>query len=145
MGPLIPAAGIVIGLTGWALYKKKIKKIGEMTPEREAVFKEAMNNIEEPEKLRQLARVFAKEGLPHQADLLAKRARLRSLPDDVKKARKVIYQEALKLVDPQKVNEVADVFEQQGAIGAAQTLRQYASGLKPNIKIPSNYVATPAT
>ena len=78
---LIPVGLTVAGLAGTIVYRKKVLKKGVLTPERRQVFSGAMAKIMEPEKLRELAARFESEGLKKQAEILRKRAKLRSLPD----------------------------------------------------------------
>ena len=123
---------IVPILTGLALvvaYKAVTTKKGEMTPERQKIYDEAMVSLADPAKLRELAASFQKQGLNYEADMLRKRAALRELPDDVKASRKKIFQEALQSDNKEGIASVANAFEKEGALGAAQKLREYLAGL----------------
>ena len=119
----------------------KAKK-GELTAERKAIFQAALETLEDSGKLRELADVFAAEGLTVQADLLKKRANLRELPDAIKRARHEAFLKAMSASDPAKVEEIALLFENEGAIGASNALRGYAAGLRAGTAAP--YVAPPA-
>jgi len=129
---LIPVGLTVAGLAGTIAYRKKVLKKGVLTPERRLVFTEAMSKILDPEKLRELAARFESEGLKRQAQILRKRAKLRSLPPEVENRRREIYRKALTLKDPKKVEEIAKDFENEGATGAAAELRSYANVLRSN-------------
>jgi hypothetical protein len=124
--------GVLIGAAAWATRKPK----GEMTPERTIVYDTALKTVKDPEKLKILSEAFRKEGLTAQADLLQKRATLRELPPDVKEARRAAFRKGMASTDPKAVNELADAFEKEGASGAADALRKYASGLKPVTATP---------
>lgn len=129
---LIPVGLTVAGLAGTIVYRKKVLKKGVLTPERRQVFSGAMAKIMEPEKLRELAARFESEGLKKQAEILRKRAKLRSLPPEVENRRREIYRKTLTLKDPKKVEEIAKDFENEGATGAAAELRSYAKALCSN-------------
>lgn len=129
---LIPVGLTVAGLAGTIVYRKKVLKKGVLTPERRQVFSGAMAKIMEPEKLRELAARFESEGLKKQAEILRKRAKLRSLPPEVENRRREIYRKTLTLKDPKKVEEIAKDFENEGATGAAAELRSYAKVLCSN-------------
>jgi hypothetical protein len=124
--PLIPIA--IVGLTGGAYWRHKRKK--GMTPERKKIFEAAMNTLQDPNKLRKLSDVFTKEGLKNEGELLRKKALLRELPPEQKAARRAALKAGLNSKDVSKVQNLADAFHNQGALGAAKRLRDYATGLK---------------
>lgn len=123
---LLPVAFTIGGLCCWKAFQKKK---GVMTPERQAIYDEAMVSLADPKGLRDLAEAFQKEGLAYEADMLRKRAALREMPDDVKEKRREVFQEALKSENKEGIAAVANAFESEGAIGAAQKLREYLAGL----------------
>lgn len=128
LGILLP---VVVGLAaGAAWLAAKKPPNGVMTPERQSVLDTAMQSNAEPDALRKLAQVFRDVGLPLQADLLEKRAKLRELPADVKESRKAAYRAAMASTNPAAIRAVADEFEKEGSIGAAATLRTYAFSLE---------------
>ena len=100
-----------------------------MTPARQEVYDQAMASLADPVKLRVLAEAYRKEGLNYEANMLHKRAALRELPPDVKKGRQEVYRQALKSTDKEAIAKVANAFEREGALGAAQKIRDYLSGL----------------
>ncbi len=128
MLPLIPV--VVTALAAGAAYKvHKSRKNKVMTPARQKIYDHALTTIKEPEKLRKLSTGFQAQGLTEQADMLAKRARLRELPADVKEGRRAAYQKGMTLTNPASVEKLAAEFEKEGATGAAASLRKYGSGL----------------
>jgi hypothetical protein len=131
MIPIPSAPVIVICLALVAALKSGKKGI---TPERQVAFETAMHKCKDPAKLRSLADTFDKEGLkdPY-GDMLRKRATLRELPEDVKKARRDAFRKAMQTTDPTKVpvlERMADAYEEEGCTGVAYKLREYAKGLK---------------
>jgi len=125
---LIPV--VIVGLTCAAAYKVSQGNKGVMTPERQVIYDTALRTLKDPDKLRELACAYRKEGLPVQAEMLEKRAALRELPQEIKEARRAAFKKAKECTDPTKVEVVASAFEHEGATGAAQSLRDYAAGLK---------------
>lgn len=114
-------------LAAGAAYKKHKSK--KMSAEHELIFKNALQSLKDPAKLKELADAFEKEGLHDAAQLLRKRAILRELPPELKKARREALRKGLSSNDPKEVNELADAFEKEGATGAANDLRAYAKAL----------------
>ena len=133
--PLLPLA--IATLVGGAFYASKPKESpgkGVVTPERALIFETALNEMKDADKLRKLAKVFRDEGLPAQAELLEKRAKLRELPPEVKEARRAAYKKGMASQDPVAVRSLADTFDKEGATGAAASLRKYADSLKTPVK-----------
>jgi hypothetical protein len=136
---IIEAAIAAALLLAW--FRAGKAKKGELTAERKAIFQAALETLEDSGKLRELADVFATEGLTVQADLLKKRANLRELPETIKRARHEAFLKAMSASDPAKVEEIALLFENEGAIGASNALRGYSAGLRAGTAAP--YVAPP--
>ena len=129
--PLIPLTiATLAGGALWANSSKPGPAKGVVTTERTLIFETAMNELKDPGKLRKLADVYRKEGLPGHADLLEKRAKLRELPPDIKAARKAAYRKAMASTDAEAVRKLADAYDKEGATGAAASLRKYADSLK---------------
>lgn len=127
--PLIPVG---IGLLAGGAYWKHKKRKG-MTPERKKIFEAAMNTLKDPNKLRKLSDAFDKEGLKNEATLLRKKALLRELPEDKKVARRKALKAGLKVSSPadvHKVEKLANAFHNEGALGAAQRLREHVAAVK---------------
>ena len=121
--PLVAVTALA-GLAAW-----KIRKRGKVTPERQKIYTAAMNRLLEPEKLRDLADAFQKVGLVGHANMLRKRADLREMPAETKIARREVFKKAMSSTNKDAIRQVANVFESEGAIGAAADLRKYADGL----------------
>ncbi len=127
--PLLPAAVVTLGGLAYYAVGKRGQFHGEMTTERQVVFDAALESCKDPDALNKLADAFAKEGLKKQADLLRKRAVIRTLPKEVSKARNEAFKKGMALKDPEKVRTLAKCFQEQGATGAAANLFAYADGL----------------
>jgi hypothetical protein len=126
MLPLIPIA--VVGLGGLAIWKSR--KHHGMTPARKKIYETALRTLKDPEKLRTLAKAFDKEGLKDEAIMLRKRALLREMPPDIRAKRQEVFSRAMASKNPAKVENVAQAFHKEGAVGAAANLRKYAAGLR---------------
>jgi hypothetical protein len=125
---LLPVAVALLAGTAYVMSKKP--EPGVMNPNRQAVLDTALTSKDiEPAQLRALAKVFTDNGLPLQADLLEKRAKLRELPPDVKEARKAAFRTAMESTNADGIRVVADAFEKEGATGAATALRKRAFDL----------------
>lgn len=127
--PLIPIT--VVSLTAIAVAKagKRLLNRGKMTPERQVIYEQALKS-KDVKVLRTMADAFDSEGLKPQAALLRKRANLRELPEETKKARRDAFDKGMKSSDVAGIRGLADAFESEGATGAADALRKYATGLE---------------
>ena len=138
---LVPVV-VVLGV-GYGI-KKIWNKPRGMTPQRTKVYQEALRSLDSA-NLRDLAAGFRQEGLNAQAIQLEKRARLRDLPDSAKEKRRQVQRDLLKLTgkdasgnvtpeqlqkDIARIEEFATLYEQDGAVGSAEKLREYAQALK---------------
>lgn len=120
---------VVLGLAGLAAYKVHKRKTG-LTPEKQAIFAGAMNSLSDPDKLRGLADQFHGEGFPQQAELLRKRAKLRELPKDIQGQRREVFRKGMSSMDTNKIEQLAQIYEEEGCTGAAECLRLYAKGVR---------------
>lgn len=127
--PLIPVAVVALGGVAYYTIGKRGQFHGEMTTERQVVLDAALESCKDADALNKLADAFQKEGLKAQASLLRKRAVIRTLPKDVKKARNEAFKKGMSCKDPEKVRTLAKCFQEQGATGAASNLFAYADGL----------------
>ena len=136
---------LIVGLGVLAVFKGKTKesKQGQMTAERTELFQSALNSaVLQPPHLEKLADAFQQQGLPAEAMLLRKRARLRGMSPQEKEQRKAIFRKALASNNPDAIEQVAAVYEGQGATGSAKRLREHAIGLrtagriKPVVRAP---------
>lgn len=128
---------IAVGLGGLALYRSTRPSLyGVLTESRRALFLEALSKSDPPltvEQLRLIADTFEEQGLKKLAEILRKRAALRSLPPDKKAYRAQVYKTLMSIKDPVKagiIRQAADAFDADSAYGQAATLRDYASGLE---------------
>jgi hypothetical protein len=119
----------------WRYYAHKTN-VGELTPERQAVYSMAMSFERDPERLNTLANAFKEAGLFEQARALRNRAKLPTLPANVQLARTAALKAALNSTDPASIRGLALVFESQGAGASAGILRDYAQGLEQSLAIP---------
>jgi hypothetical protein len=125
--PVIVGLGIVSIFKG----KNKADRTGQMTPERTHLFQSALNSsVLAPKQLETLADAFHAQGLPAEAILLRKRAKLRGMSPEEKRIRADIFRKALASKDPDAVERVAAVYESQGATGSAKRLRMLAISLR---------------
>lgn len=127
MLPVVIPAVLVVGLGGISYFRNR--RHGTMTAKKQELFNHGMSKVFNPEQIRNLAKQFRQWGLTAQAELLTKRARIRELPDDVRKARREAYHRAASSKNKAAVLNVAQAFEREGCIGAAADLRKYAAGL----------------
>ena len=141
--PLLPILVSLFGAAAWHQASKKDSKgpgKGVLTAERQHYYETAMKELQDPDKLRELARTYREQGLPAHADMLEKRANLRALPENIKLARREVYKKAMKSTDATAIRNLANVYEQQGATGAAKSLRDYAASLPVT---PTGNIAVP--
>lgn len=124
---LLPVAGGALIAGAAVRHHRKTHK--KLTPDEEKVYTKAYQNLKDPKSLLALADKFQQNGHAHEADMLRKRAKLRNLPPETKKARRAAFKTALKSTDKQGVLHLADLFHKEGAVGAATKLREYAKGL----------------
>lgn len=119
----------------WRYYAHKTN-VGDLTPERQAVYSMAISFEKDPERLNRLADAFKEAGLFEQARALRNRAKLPTVPANVQLARAAALKQALSSTDPVAIRGLALVFESQGAGASAGILRDYAQGLEQALPIP---------
>ena len=119
---------VVAGAVTTVAVVKHLRK-PKLTPEKREIYFNALKHLKEPEKLEKLADAFQKDGLVKEAELLRKRANLRRLPQEEKEKRSAIFKKAMASKNRDAVLQVAELFEHQGATGAAYNLRRYAAQL----------------
>lgn len=134
-GPIGALVGAGVGYLGGRRYSV----VHGMTPQRKAIFEEALKSMADPVKLRKLADEFEKEGLKEEATLLRNRAALRELPPEQKAARKDAFHKMMSVgskdnpVTPDKIAQLekaAATFHAQGATGNAARIREHVAALK---------------
>lgn len=116
-----------IGFLAWLAFRKQSKtQFGQMTPERDEVFQNAMEFLKDPARMHELANEFQKEGLKFQAVLLRKRADWRARPADVRLAHEEIFARAMASENVKGILDVARAFEEMTATVKAKQLRDHA-------------------
>ncbi len=123
---------VVLGLVGTAgvVQSRRSRPVDPGTlAQRQCIYETAINEIKNPQKLRELAAVFRSQGHAAEADMLEKRARLQELPPEVKEQRREVMRKLLASTDIEKICQGANIFEQEGSTGVALQLRKYAAGL----------------
>lgn len=127
MIPIDPLT-VTIGVLTWLAFRKQAStNYGQMTPEREEVFQNAMRFLKDPNRMSTLAEEFQKEGLKFQALLLRKRALWRSRAPDVLETHDNIFKKAMESENIKAVLDVANAFEEMTATLKAKQLRDHAS------------------
>lgn len=127
MIPVDPLTATIGFLVYMAFRKQNGSKYGQMTPEREEVFKNAMEYLKDPQRMQALAEEFQKEGLRFQAFLLRKRAQWRARPAEVRAAHEEIFGKAMASENIKAILDVAKAFEEMTATVKAKQLRDHAA------------------
>jgi hypothetical protein len=127
-GPIGAGVGAIVG--GSIAHASGDPNRGVMTPKRKVIFERAMESIKDPAELEKLASAFAGEGLPGEATMLRKRAKLRELPKETKDKRRMAFRKAMASDDADLILKLALAFEGEGAIDAAKTLREHADAVR---------------
>lgn len=108
-----------------------------LSPEHLVIFETAMTDLHHSGKLRELADAFDKYGAKTEAAILRKRAATRDLPKEVKKQRGDVFRQAMASKDPDVVESIALLFEQQACTGAARELYTRARSLHVAQRVPA--------
>jgi hypothetical protein len=141
LDPLTVGGGILL----WKLFQKSTGPgFGAMTPQREEIYKNALEHLQDPAKLKSLAEAFEREGLKAQGAVLRRRADWRSRDENTKKKHEEIFQKALKSKNVAAILEVALAFESMTATLKAKQLRDYADSLKAASATVIDTTAEPA-
>ena len=121
---------IGIGTAVWLLFRNQGNtQFGVLTTEREEVYRNALEFLQDPLKLETLATQFQQEGLKVQAAMLRKRAEWRGRTDLVKKQHEHIFAQAMKSENIHGILGVAEAFEKMTATVKASQLRAHAKAL----------------
>jgi hypothetical protein len=123
-------------------------KSGELTPERETAYLEAMQNCRgpsAPKVLRTTADVFQKYGCTLQATMLRRRADFLAAPESVQEQRRQVIKKAHESFSVEGIDELAAVFEYQTASGVARDLKARAAGIRAGEIKPDVVTPAPAT
>lgn len=119
-----------VGAALWLAFRKQGgSQFGVLTPEREEIYKNALEFLQDPLKLEELAAHFQQEGLKVQAIMLRKRAEWRGRSEKLKAEHEHIYQKAMESTNIHGILGVADAFEKMTATVKAKELRARAKSL----------------
>jgi len=118
-----------LGLLFLAFKKQSNTQFGVLTPEREEMYRNAMEHLKDPERLRKLAVEFQREGLKAEAYCMRKRADWRGRSPEVRAQHDEIFKRAMQSENALAVLEVASIFENMTATIKAQQLRNHATEL----------------
>jgi hypothetical protein len=139
--PLTVGGGFLL----WQMLKKNSSPtFGALTPEREEMFRNALEHLQDPERLNSLAEAFEKEGLKAQGAILRRRAVWRARNTETKAAHEAIFQKALKSENVEAILDVARAFEAMTATNKASQLRERVQMLKNKAAMPAVVVETTA-
>jgi len=130
---MIPIDPFTIGVGAllYLAFKKAPKsEFGVLTPTAEEVYRNAMEFIQDPAKLQEVAAEFQKQGLKAQAFALRKRAEWRGRSKEVREKHKQIIDAALKSDKVDAILEVASIFEGLTATLVAERLRKHAKEVR---------------
>jgi hypothetical protein len=129
--PLVPVAIGALATAAFAAKSRRNRPVDEVTQaHRMMVYKTLVSDVKDPEVLRRFARVFHEEGLTVEAELLEARALLREQPPELKKARNEAYKKGMASKNPEGIRALAREFDNIGATGAAQSLRDTAAAVE---------------
>ncbi len=118
---------VTVGTLVWLAFRKQSNKFhGVMTPERENIFRSAMEYCKEPSRLRNLSNLFMQHGLKAESYWLSKRADWYDRPEDIRTQHQDIVDRAMKSENIQVILEIADRFEEMTAMVLATKLRKHA-------------------
>jgi hypothetical protein len=120
---------VMVGALVLAAWKKAGTK-GVLTPERERVYKSALQNLTDPDALKKLADEYDKQGLGIEGEMLRKRAALRGQSEVQKRARRESFDKGMASTNVEAIEALADAFESITATGSALALRQHAADLR---------------
>jgi hypothetical protein len=127
-GPMGAGIGALLG--GGIAHASESPSKGVMTAKRKLIYTRAMETIKDPGELTKLADAFESEGLPVEATMLRKRAKLRDLPQDTREKRRGFFRKAMASDNPDVITQVAAAFEAEGAIDAAKSLKDHAVAVR---------------
>jgi len=140
---------IVLGTVLWLAFRRQSgTKFGVLTPERDEVYRNALEHLQDAKRLRALAVEFEKEGLKVQANILRRRADWRDRSPDLRAKHDIIFARAMKSENALAILDVAKAFESMTATVKAGQLRERAEKLREEAlspkPAPEEPVAKPA-
>lgn len=104
-------------------------QFGVLTPEREEVYRNALEFLHDPLKLEELANNYQREGLKVQAAMLRKRAEWRGRSETLRAQHDAIFEKAMESTNVHAILGVAEAFEKMTATQRAKQLRDRAKEL----------------
>jgi len=104
-------------------------KFGAVTPEREELYQNCMAFCHDPQKLREHAKLFAREGLKAHALALEKRAEWRDRSPETKAVHADLFDRAMKSTNVPSILQVAALFQEATATQKAEQLRAHAQAV----------------
>lgn len=121
---------IGIGIALWLGFRKQQNtQFGVLTPQREEVYRNALEFLQDPMKLNELAEHYQQEGLKVQAAMLRKRAEWRGRSTSTKAQHEHIFTQAMQSINVHAILACAEAFEKMTATVKAQQLRDRAKAL----------------
>lgn len=123
---------LTIGVSAlvWLAFRKRSdSQFGQLTPEREEVYRNAME-FGDPQRLVEFSRDFDKFGLKTQALLMRERAKWRSRSPEQKNEHDAIFAKALQSNNPEAILEIANIFHSMTATVKANQLRERVKSLR---------------
>jgi len=130
---LVPAVAVVGVGTLVVLAVRKVTNPSNgkgMTPQKRELYEGALDSLNDPASLRDLAKTLEKEGCKPEAFVLSKLAEYLELPEEQKAKHRELFKLAMASQDHDKVVHCAKLFEGMGAIHAARDLWRYSDTLK---------------
>jgi hypothetical protein len=137
---MIDPITIGVGALVWMLFKKQSDSqvyFGKMTPERDEVYRNALEYCKVPSRLREYADEFQKFGLKAEAHVLRKRAEWRGRSAEDKARHDEIFNRAMQSVKIEGIEAVAAAFEQMTATIKAAQLRERVKSLQALAEKPA--------
>jgi hypothetical protein len=126
---------IAVGLAVWLAFRKHGEsQFGVLTPEREEVYNNALEHLQDPLRLAELAREFQTTGLKIQAAMLRKRAEWRARSEPIKQKHEAIFEKAMQSQNIQAILAVAQAFEDMTATAKALRLREHVRVLQQEMQ-----------
>jgi len=121
---------IGLGIAIWLGFRKQTgSQFGVLTPEREEVYRNALEFLQDPMKLQELAEHYQREGLKVQAAMLKKRAEWRGRSSTLKAQHDHIFGKAMESTNIHAILACAEAFEKMTATVKAKQLRDRAKTL----------------
>ncbi len=109
------------------------RRAGEMTAERDRIYRECLSGRVTVEQMRSIASAFERARCFPQARMLRLRIGLEELPEEIKEVRKETFRRCMASTNRDGILRVADAYEREGATSSAAKLRAHAERLpKPD-------------